>query len=1474
MEKNKSWQFYLIIAVIILTIYNILPTVFYYTQPLKKPVDESKAKQTAQIISQRVNNMEQDALGWVGSFCKLLKVTPGNISLDDNNPQNITVSFNKKEDAQKFKKYMPRAGALRPFVPSQLYIPQGEEHEKNIIVKRQIPIRLNNGYFSFVQKKDKSGQITDNYKKITFDRAAQIGVAIGGQSETASMLIAIKENPQAPFCEDFIYRIAQDIVNFTNIFPEKSLAVARYFASFTQTNDHSSLIDTLLKAMQNQRLAMQQENSQKPSEEVLKNNERKERLLIKAENIIKDNKTALQRGSTPFSYDYIFSTLDKNNIFSTSKNNPIIDRFVIDWTNDKIILYLHEDLLKCKDKEALEQIIINEIARLNRICDEKINYLNNILTINLSDLSNSQSMLILKLENIATKQIEQFQTLIQSGWQPSHQELQRESFPIVNYDTYVSMKAKDKKLCLVIFSPILHSKETPFGMHSNSLYIIAKGLNKILQKYQNFPDSEEAKQFFSDFAKLQNLLKQNGFLGYPGSSLPISHDLAGDFIFEKTNYYQTLIAATRENFAVHGSKRFAVLEFSDYEQRLLTLNSIDTRIHEDLLKWQDEYNAAKVSMRPSATLEVPVPIKSVFWDNQALSLKKYFRGDERKILHWGLDMSGGKTVQLELRDQSNKVVSTDADLKQGVNELYNRVNKMGVSEVNIRTVGHNIILDFPGSQGFSAAELIKASSMFFHVVNEKFTPNNNNLAGNVNRFLQEVWNEAVVTGKKDVESINMIAYRHLYGEAADAETAQPKSEAAKILYENGLRLENPKEAQRSSVFNDAISKIVIFRGDNFTEWHNQSHPLLIVFKNYTLEGSCLTNIHAAYDPSKGNYLTFEVRSSLHTKDGKISPREDLHNWTSHFAKEKVSSTPLENYSHGHGWRMAVILNDFVISAPTLDSPLKDSAMISGSFSQREINQLVADLKAGSLTFTPHILLEQNVSPELGMKDRNLGIAATISGLVLVILAMIFYYRFAGIIAALAVIFNLIIIWATLQNIQATLSLAGLAGIILTIGMAVDANVLVNERIKEEFAISGRISSAIITGYKKAFSAIFDSNITTIIAALILLNFDAGPIKGFAITLIIGIVSSLFSALFMTKYFFTRWAQNPEHKSLKMANFIKSSNFDFLGVAKYFYTAFVVVIVLGLATVYFERQSLFGIEFTGGYSMNITVAEKSNVHYRQLVEEAFVKEGLTPQDFQVRELSPANNLRIVFGSIMNQKGHAFYQMPLQLNKKDVAYSYENNPRIVWTVDALTKHNLTPTNLNHLDANWTSISGQMSDSMRNNAIFGLLIALTCIVIYLTIRFEFKFALSALLCLLHDVSITVGVMAMLHALKVAVQIDMNTIAALMTIVGYSLNDTIIIFDRIREFLKIERNISFKEAINHALNTTLARTFNTSMATFLALLPIVILGASTIFSFALVMIIGIIFGTLSSLFIASPLVVFFHNREVKKAEKKEIVV
>lgn len=243
--------------------------------------------------------------------------------------------------------------------------------------------------------------------------------------------------------------------------------------------------------------------------------------------------------------------------------------------------------------------------------------------------------------------------------------------------------------------------------------------------------------------------------------------------------------------------------------------------------------------------------------------------------------------------------------------------------------------------------------------------------------------------------------------------------------------------------------------------------------------------------------------------------------------------------------------------------------------------------------------------------------------------------------------------------------------------------------------------------------------------------------------------------------------------------------------------------------------------------------------------------------------------------MQQPGHPFHGMPLEAAQNASLYSYETNCRIAWIVDNLTSAGLPLTidSLKQLDTDWNEMSGQLSDSMKHSALIGLGMAMIAILIYISFRFEFKYAISATLCLAHDIGLTLASIALLHALKLPIQLDLNTVAALMTIVGYSLNDTIIIFDRIREDIRVMRKSSFKEIINHALNVTLSRTLMTSGTTLVALIPLVIFGGTTIFSFALIMIIGVVFGTLSSLFIAAPLLNFFHGRQQEKEKLPEVV-
>lgn len=1513
MEKTKRWQKLLIVGVLLLTVYNILPTIFFYSKPLKNPIGADEAAKISSEIIDRTNTLAVESENWLYAFCKQLKIKPQNVLFDSARPQHFSVTFKNTDDASKFRSALPKAGSLISFVPKQLSLfDNGDLVTKTVHVQRKIPVHFDRThpekYFQFSNKFKADGYPTSPYKGLIFDRAVELGMAIGGPSETAQLIQAALAKESTSEKEDLIIRIGQNLLSFVKTFGEKGEIAKRYFASFSQIQhpekeqfiqNFITLVTQTKDQFKLQRITLQSEaqslatqgsflevEKQQRLEQLISN----EKILEDAEGLCKRHKTAFSSGKNPWTFATLLQALDESfahaqengskfQVLSFSKHNPYVKDLTIDWGNETATLSLQSDLRNLREKwehsgkqylkEQSDQFIFNEIAHESRQSGEKIKPLGDQFTVKLSELNGSQSFLALKLAPIAQEKIHHIVDTLQSHWNPKHPDLKRETFPIWDYETYRQLPTHEKKLGLLVYAPASQNEQPHWGLHNNSVYVIAKGLDKIMQKIQSFPNSEETRQFSKDFNSLKILLQQHGMFGYPGSTAAHA-ELENHFIFEGEDFYLPLLHATREDFSVNGTKRFAVLEFTNLEQRLLVKNKIENRIHEELLKWRDDYHSARLGLGAASPFDVPKPTGNALVSNLMLSAKKYFRGDERKVLHWGLDLSGGKTVQIELRDQNNRQVTSDEDLNQGINELYERVNKMGVSEVSIRREGNLITLDFPGSQELSAGELIRASTMFFHIVNEKFNEQNSTLAEASNQFLQGVWNEAVVTGAKSPEEINQIAWRHIHGDSTDPEIIQPRNNAAKTLYENGLRLASPNDYTASNLFDDSTSMIALQRGEDFTKWQGRTHPLMLVFRNFAVEGANLKNVQAGYDPNKGNFLNFEIKGKETLKTGeKINPREDLHSWTSQFSKDKIAGTPNAAYSSNKGWRMAVILNGTIITSPSLSYAIKDGGTIEGSFTQREVNQLEADLKAGSLSFTPRILSEKNVSPELGTKERELGILATIIALVLVVSCMIAYYRFGGLVASIAVIINLLIMWATLQNIGATLTLATIAGAILTLGMAVDANVLVFERIREEFSVSKRIASAVHAGYKKAFSAILDSNVTTVIAAVILLQFDSGPIKGFALTLIIGIVSSMFTALFMTRYYFSKWVQNPKHTKLNMSQFIKASKFNFLRFAK---PAFLISCLLILAGGYLfihQKQSILGMDFTGGYSLNLELNQKGERgNYREVVEKALLSAGATAGDIQVRQLTPSNHIRLFLAKGMQQIGKPFHDMPIENDIQEAAYKYENNPRISWVVDALANEGIQVEkgSLPLLEKQWSEISGQLSDSMRNSALIGLSIAILCILVYITIRFEFKYAVASTLCLAHDILVTLAAVALFGYLGLNIQIDLNTIAALMTIVGYSLNDTIIVFDRIREDLRLMRKSSFIEIINHALNVTLSRTLMTSGTTLLVLLPLVFLGGSTIFAFSLVMIVGVVVGTLSSLFIAAPMLNYFHSREEAK--------
>lgn len=1416
MNSQRRNQFLLIFVVLALTIYNVFPTLFYYYQPLKSPIGEKEAKKTIETIVHRTDSLLEEAHYWIASFCELIQASPTAIEPLQGAPHCLRIQFPSAEEAARFRTKLPEAGSQIAFAPARMQLALHDPSMNEVIVQRAFLPKLHEDDFAFVSASS---------DKAFLDRAKQLTSALIGPN--AALL---------DFSPQGIDLLCQEIEKIDALFGSKSPVATRFAARLNATFEDKAIFPSLNKAIQ---------------KEYEKATGKKKERFSKAKAFLKAQETILTLSTPAPCSTQIESMLRAKASLHFEKLHPLFAGIQLNPKENQITLLPHADLVSFQKEPLFQQLWLEELAKLQHLTHEKLKQENGQVTISLFDKQEGTSFLTLDIKKVADTLQKQLIQQLRQTWKPTHPDLVE--LPLYDLADYALLSEEEKELCLVLVSPVSTTESPLPGFSSDSIYALFKGLDRIAKVAQEFPESESALQLQADMRSLMFSLEQLGFLSYG----PLHQDLgilkSKDFLFEKPHFAAPILAATREGFEVKGTGQFAFLELSNLEERILTENRIDTTLHEELLQWDDEYRASLVALHQNQAVFTPKPVKSTFWNNFLLSWRKMLRGDSRKVLKWGLDLSGGKTVQLELKDEKMRPIEDEAQIKQGINELYARVNKMGVSEVSIRQMGRHIIIDFPGSQNFSASELIQASTMYFHIVNETFSRKNPELRESVERFLQEVWNEASVLQNTSSEQVQKIAQEKLHPKNVK------RSSVAQTLFDAGLRLTADKT--------HPTCKLVQLRGDDARSWQGQFHPLMIVFEESALEGSKLENIRTDYDPSKGNFLSFDVQTG--------EPQTKLKSWTERYSKEGVQGKEEGKITQGMGWRMAVLLNDRVINAPNLDSPLSNSAMISGHFSPREVANLAADLKAGSLTYTPHILSETNVSPELGQSERAQGIIATIIAFALVIVAMIAYYRFAGLIASIAVLFNLLILWAVLQNLGAALTLAGLAGVILTVGMAVDANVLVFERIKEEFALSQNIRTAIHAGYKKAYSAILDSNVTTIIAALILLQFDAGPIKSFATNLIIGIASSMFTALFMTRFYFTGWMQNPKNTTLNMANWIGKTQINFFHWTRPVCYLALTLIAVGGGLLFKERHTIFGMDFTGGYSLNLVLEPKEGINYASEVQKALEKAGFHSKETQVRTLSPSNHLRLFIGKSAENEGHPFFQMPLEKDSSTRVNLYEKNPRIVYLLDVLKAAEIpvTAQSLASLHNEWSSISGQMSDTMRNHALLGLLLSWVAIFIYISIRFEYPFAAAALICLVHDVLVTIGCLGLLHALGLSIQIDLNTIAALMTIVGYSLNDTIIIFDRIREELDLHQNQTLSQVANRALNATLSRTTITSVTTLLVLLSLTVLGGPSIFGFALVMTLGVFFGTLSSWFIATPLALFFHKEELPSKTTSEVV-
>ncbi len=529
-------------------------------------------------------------------------------------------------------------------------------------------------------------------------------------------------------------------------------------------------------------------------------------------------------------------------------------------------------------------------------------------------------------------------------------------------------------------------------------------------------------------------------------------------------------------------------------------------------------------------------------------------------------------------------------------------------------------------------------------------------------------------------------------------------------------------------------------------------------------------------------------------------------------------------------RMAIILDDKLLSAPTLQERITNNGQITGDFTQEEAT-IIANALLNPLKAPLTIKEEMSVEPNLGADSVNSGFKAALWGVIAVAVFMLIYYWFSGLVANFALVLNLFILIGVMCYLDAALTLPGIAGIVLTIGMAIDANVLIFERIREELKAGKGVQGAVETGYSKAFGTIIDANLTTLIVSVILMTMGTGPVKGFGVTLTVGICASMFTALVVTRLVFDVFKNYGTGQGLRL---MEQPKFNFMSYAKYAFGISWLLVAIGIGFGISRGDDAMGVDFKGGDQITLEFAAEKKISTDQL--RTALGQGSQVQ-YQAKSGGKTERL----------------QVTVDFGKGEQAYRTLTEKFPVAEFKKVSQLRTGP-----------SISGEILQGATKS----LLIALFAILVYVTFRYEFSFALGAILAICHDVLMTLGLFFLWGG-----ELSAPVMAAVLTIIGFSINDTIVIFDRIREDLKLNVKGSFTEIMNGAISKTLSRTIITSGTTLLAAGSLFLFGGGAIHSFAFVLLAGVVTGTFSSIFIAGSLVLW-KNKGKKPSLADETVI
>ncbi len=842
-------------------------------------------------------------------------------------------------------------------------------------------------------------------------------------------------------------------------------------------------------------------------------------------------------------------------------------------------------------------------------------------------------------------------------------------------------------------------------------------------------------------------------------------------------------------------------------------------------------------------------------------------------------------------------LEAESAISNSFNILRNRIDKFGVTQPNIQRLGNSgrILVELPGVKDPERVRKL--------------------LQGTANLEFWETYDNTelvqyLYAANDKIKEINE-AKKALETPSEEVQTAEIKDEAV---------AETPQtEAEKTLSLIDQLASdstaVDTAMGPDLTK----DYPLFSVLQprfsrdNQPLEGSAIGIAHFKDTAKVNNYLALSQVKSLFPRNLKllwgvkaIDTEEQYYELyaikiTSRDGRAALEGDVITNarkeYAQGRGdaevsmsmnaegakvWArltgnnvgraIAIVLDDFVYSAPRVNGEIKGGrSSITGGFTVTEAEDLANILKSGKMPAPAKIEQETIVGPSLGKEAIEKGMWSFVIAFVFVLLFMIFYYSSAGFAANLALITNVFFIMGVLASLGAVLTLPGIAGIVLTIGMAVDANVLIFERIREELAAGKGIKLAIKDGYGNAYSAIIDSNLTTLITAFILAYFGKGPIHGFAITLGIGILSSLFSAIFITRFVFERTlARNKEPKfATKLSEgFLKNTNIDFIGKRKIFYVVSSILVLISVVSL-FTRGLNQSIDFTGGRTYVIRFEEPVNTLD---IQSALMAElGTTPE---VKTYGEANQVKITTKYLVDAEFAPEADI-IEAKKHLIGDEPDVDDVVEVKVYNALKAQFLPEGLEFKEfiseyrMSSEKVGPTIAGDIKRSAVYSVVFALIAIFLYILFRFRnWQYGMGAVVALIHDVLIILGIYSITYSfMPFSMSIDQSFIAAILTVVGYSINDTVVVFDRIREYLLLYSKRNRKEILNASLNSTLSRTFMTSLTTFLVLLAIFVFGGEVIRGFIFAILVGIIVGTYSSLFVATPVV----YDSLKRSENKK---